>query len=62
MENKTLKIKDLIKYYEDAYSKTLKLINVQEKPSELLNEHLFSAANYYKDKINKLKKELNNHE
>jgi hypothetical protein len=46
-----------VKYYEAAYTSSIRLLNALPTGSEG-QIHLFSAAKYYKDKISSLRKEL----
>jgi hypothetical protein len=46
-----------LKYYEAAYTSSLKLLRSAEAGSEA-QIHLFSAAKYYQGKISDIRKEL----
>jgi hypothetical protein len=46
-----------LKYYESAYNSSIRLLKAMQSGSEG-QIHLFSAAKYYKEKINSIRKEL----
>lgn len=47
-----------LKYYEQAYKRSISFIALEDRPKGDLDAALFRAASYYKKRINEIKNKL----